>query len=195
MSSQYPHLPLILQSISPTLSAFHVGRMRCRLRSGGEEEEKEGERPIGDLAETHCARCRRFQLDGSADTRLVRDNKLRSSSVILQKSCRSCGFTRRVPLVKGGAAIFQNQRRRNRQNPNPKHPGTKSEMEEQALPAARAQTPPVTPQSRESATSDVPKKSKNRKSRPGLKEMLERKRKQDQVQSTGTSLASFLEGL
>ena len=198
MSSPYPHLPLILHSISPTLSAFHVGKMRGRLRSGGEEEEKEGERPIDELAETHCARCRRFQLDGSADTRLVRDNKLRSSSVILRKSCRSCGFTRQVPLVKRGAAIFQNQRRRNRQNPNLKHSGTQSEMEEQARPAARAQTPPIrpaTPQARESATSDVPKKSKNRKARSGLKEMLERKRKQDEAQSTGTSLASFLEEL
>jgi len=199
MTSQRLALPLTLQSISPKLSAIHVNRARHHLRSGGEEEEKDGEPPINDLADTHCPGCGRFQLDGSADTRLVRDNKPRSSAVILQKTCRSCGSTRRSHLVKGGAAAFQNQRKRNRQNPNFKPPGTQIEMERSV---ARTQSPPITSVTQPSqtqkplaSTSGGPKKSKNRKAISGLQEMLERKRKQDQVKSPGTSLASFLQGL
>ena len=188
-------LPLALQSVSPALSAFHINRARRRIRSGGEEVEKEA-----DLADTHCQRCRRFQLDGSADTRLVRDNKHRpSASVILQKTCRSCGFTRRTPLVKDGAALFPNRRKRNRQNRNLNPPGTKMEVEGKTQSAARTQSPPAaqTSQVREptASTSDGPKKPKNRKARSGLQEMLERKRKQDQAKSTGTSLTSFLQEL
>ena len=151
--------------------------------------EKEGGRPIDDLSDTHCLRCGRFQLDGSADTRLVRDNKPRSSAVILQKTCRSCGFTRRSPLVKGGAAAFQNQRKRNRQNPNLNPPEMQMEMERETQSAA-TQT-----QSLPDSTSGGQKKPKNRKTRSGLQEMLERKRKQDQAASKGTSLASFLQRL
>jgi len=198
MSSRRLALPLTLQSISPELSAIHVNRARHHLRFGGEEE-KEVERTVDDLADTHCLSCGRFQLDGSADTRLVRDNKPRSSSVTLQKTCRSCGFTRRSHLVKGGAAAFQNQRKRNRQNPNLKPPGTQMEMERSD---AQIQSPPITLVTQPSkaqkplaSTSDGLKKSKNRKARSGLQEMLERKRKQDQVKSPGTSLASFLQGL
>ena len=188
MTLQPLAIPLTLQSISPTLSAFHVDRERRRPRFGGEGEEKE--------RDTHCPRCRRFQLDGSADTRLVRDNKHRSpSSVILQKTCRSCGFTRRTALVKAGAAVFQNRRKRNRQNQNLKPTPTKVGMEGKTQ--SVAQTPPTSapqpPQVREPA--DGPKKRKNRKGRPGLQEMLDRKRKRDQAESTGTSLASFLQGL
>jgi hypothetical protein len=45
------------------------------------------------------------------------------------------------------------------------------------------------------STSEGPKKSKSRKGRSGLQEMLERKRKQDEAKSSGTTLASFLQGL
>lgn len=202
MALQRLALPLTLQPISPALSAIHVNRARHCLRSGGEEEEKERNRPIDEFADTHCLSCGRFLLDGSADTRLVRDNKPRSSAVILQKTCRSCGFTRRSPLVKGGASTFQSQRKRNRQNPNLKPPGTEVEMERKIQSMARTQSPPITSITQPAqvhkptaSTSDGPKKSKNRKARSGLQEMLERKRKQDQVESTGTSLASFLQGL
>lgn len=204
MASSRPlTLPLTLQSISPVLSAFHINRARRRLRSGGGEEDDERDQPIYDLADTHCPGCRRFQLDGSADTRLVRDNKHHrgSSSVILQKTCGSCGFTRRTPLVKPGADVFQNRRTRNRQNRNLKLPGTTTEAEGKTQSAARAQSPPITPvtvtqPSQETSTSDRSKKLKNRKARSGLQEMLERKRKQDQIKSTGTSnLASFLQKL
>ena len=191
-------LPLTLQPISPVLSAIHVNRARHRPRSGGEGGEEERERPVDDLGDTHCIRCGRFQLDGSADTRLVRDNKHRSSAAILQKICRSCGFTRRTPLVKGGAAAFQNQRKRNRQNPNLNSPGAQMEMEGKSQP----QSPPITPITQQTQvqkpTDSAPggsKKSKNRKARSGLQEMLERKRKNDQMKSTGTPLASFLQGL
>lgn len=201
--SSLPHaLPLTLHSASPALSAIHINRARRRLRSGGEEEEKQRDRPIDDLADTHCIRCGRFQLDGSADTRLVRDNKTRPSAVILQKTCRSCGFTRRSPLVKDGAAAFQNQRRRNRQNPNSKSPVPQTEMERKPQSAPRSQSPqitsvaqPVEGQNPTVPTSGGSNKSKNRKARSGLQEMLEKKRKQDQMKSTGTSLASFLQGL
>lgn len=202
MSSQHLAVPLTLQSISPTLAAFHVNRMGRHVRSGGEEEEKEEERVIDDLENTHCPRCRRFQLDGSADTRLVRDNKHRSTSVILQKSCGSCGFTRRSPLVKRGPILFQNQRKRNQQISNLNPPGTKSEVEGNTQPGTRIQTPPIAPAPPQfqvtepaASTSDGPKKPKNRKARSGLQEMLERKRKQDQAKSAGTTLASFLQGL
>jgi RNase P subunit RPR2 len=190
-------IPLALHSISPALSAFHINRARRCLRSGGEEEEKERDQSIIDLAGTHCPRCRRFQLDGSADTRLVRDNKHRTpSSVILQKTCRSCGFTRRTPLLKPGAAVFQNRRKRNRQNLNLKPPGTKVEMERKTQSTAReTQSPSITPVAQPPHVRDGPKKTKNRKARSGLQEMLERKRKQDQTESAGTSLASFLQGL
>ena len=196
MASQRLALPLTLQPISPALSAIHVARARRHLRCGGEEDETERDQPADELADTHCLSCGRFLLDGSADTRLVRDNKSRPSSVILQKTCRSCGFTRRSPLVKSGAAAFQNQRKRNRQDPNLKPPGTQVEVEK------KAQSPPITsitqpaPAHKPTAsTSDGLKKSKNRKAKSGLQEMLERKRKQDQVKSTATSLASFLQGL
>ena len=206
MTSQRLSLPLTLHSISPSLSAIHVNRARSHLRSGGEEGEKEGERLIDDLADTHCLGCGRFQLDGSAHTRLVRDNKPRSSAVILQKTCRSCGFIRRSPLVKGGAAALQNQRKRNRQNPNLKAPETPMEMEvemEGKTQSAPTRLPPITSiaepsgqaQEPTGSTSDGPKRSRNRKARPGLQEMLERKRKQDQAKSTDSSLASFLQGL
>lgn len=202
MVSQKLALPLTLHPISPALSAIHVGRARRSLRSGGEEKEEERERPIGDLTDTHCLGCGRFQLDGSADTRLVRDNKPRSSSVILQKTCRSCGFIRRSPLVKGGAAAFQNQRKRNRQNPNLNPPEAQMEMERNTQSVARTQSPLITSVTQPArvdkltaSTSDGPKKSKNRKARTGLQEMLERKKKQDQEKLTGTSLASFLQGL
>lgn len=196
MSSQPPYaLPLTLHSISPVLSAIHIIRARRHLRFGGEEEERERDRPIDDLADTHCLGCGRFQLDGSADTRLVRDNKSGPSAVILQKTCRSCGFIRRSPLVKGGAAAFQNQRKHNRQNPNLKSLGTQAEMERKN----RSQSPQITsvaePAQLTVPTSDGSKGSKNRKARSGLQEMLERKRKRDQIKSTGTSLASFLQGL
>jgi len=196
MDSRRLALPLTLQPISPALSAIHVNRVRRNLRSGAEEEEKE----VDDLADTHCLGCGRFQLDGSADTRLVRDNKPRPSVVILQKTCRSCGFTRRSPLVKGGAAAFQSHWKRNRRDPNPKPPGTQMEMERETQSVVRTQSPPIPSvmqpgQKPTPSTSDEQKRSKNRKARPGLREMLERKRKQDQVQSTGTSLASFLQGL
>jgi hypothetical protein len=117
----------------------------------------------------------------------------------LRRTCRSCGFTRCTPLIKGGAALFQSRRKRNR-----KHhlPGTKTEMEAQKQQAPRAQTPPITPAATPSpqlqeptTSSDKPKRSKNRKARSGLQEMLERKRKQDQLKSPGTSLGSFLQGL
>ena len=195
-------LPLTLHSISPVLSAIHINRARRRARSGGEEEEKERERPVGDLADTHCLNCGRFQLDGSADTRLVRDNKLRPSSVILQKTCRSCGFTRRSPLVKGGAGAFPNQRKRNRQNSNLNSLEAQMEMERNTQSVVRTQSPPITlakqparTQEPTASTSGGPKKPKNRKAKSGLQEMLERKKKQDQAKSTGTSLASFLQGL
>lgn len=203
MSLQPHALPLTLHPISPVLSAIHVGRARRHPRPGGEEEEKGRDRTIDDLADTHCLGCGRFQLDGSADTRLVRDNKSRPSAVILQRTCRSCGFTRRSPLVKGGAAAFQNQRKRNRQNQNPKPAGAQMEVEGKIQSVVRFQSPPVTTvthstQAQKLAvpTSDGSGKLKSRKARPGLQEMLERKRKQDQVKSTGTtSLASFLQGL
>jgi RNase P subunit RPR2 len=194
-------LPFTLHQISPALSAIHVNRARHRARSGGEEGDKERERLGGDLADTHCLGCGRFQLDGSADTRLVRDNKPRSSAVILQKACRSCGFTRRTPLVKGGAAAFQNQRKRKRQHSNLKPPEPQGEMEGKTQSAARTQSPPsvkrpaAQAQNPTASTSDGQKKSKNRKARTGLQEMLERKRQQDQAKSTGTSLASFLQTL
>jgi len=195
MNSQHLALPLTLQSISPALAAIHANRARHHLRSGGEEEEKERERLVEDLKDTHCPRCGRFQLDGSADTRLVRDNKPRSSAVILQKTCRSCGFTRRSPLVKGGAAAFQNQRKRNRQNPNLNPPEAQMEMKRKTQsPPVESVTQPV--QEPTASTSGGQKRSGNRKARSGLQEMLERKRKQDQATtSTGTSLASFLQGL
>jgi len=188
-------LPLTLQPISPALAAIHITRARHHLRSGGEEEKKERERLADDLADTHCLGCGRFQLDGSADTRLVRDNKPRSSTVILQKTCRSCGFTRRSPLVKGGAAAFQNQRRRNRRNPNLNHPEAQMEMGRKTQsPPIESVTQPV--QEPTASTSGGQKGSRNRKARSGLQEMLERKRKQDQgTTSTGTTLASFLQGL
>ena len=188
-------LPLTLQPISPALAAIHITRARRCARSGGEEEEKERDRLVDDLKDTHCLRCGRFQLDGSADTRLVRDNKPRSSAVILQKTCRSCGFTRRSPLVKGGAAAFQNQRKRNRQNPNLNPPEAQMEMKRKTQsPPPESVTEPI--QQPTASTSGGQKKSRNRKARSGLQEMLERKRKQDQATtSTGTSLASFLQGL
>jgi len=192
-------LPLTLHSVSPALSAIHINRARHHPRSGGEEGEKERERPVDNLADTHCLKCGRFQLDGSADTRLVRDNKRRASAVILQKTCRSCGFTRRSHLVKGGAAAFQNQRKRNRHNPNLKTPGTQMEMEKKNESVVRSLSPvaqPVQAQKPTASTSGGSKKSKNmRKARPGLQEMLERKREQDQAKSTGASLATFLRGL
>ena len=194
MNSQHL-LPLTLQSISPALAAIHANRARHHPRPGGGEEEKERERLVEDLNDTHCPSCGRFQLDGSADTRLVRDNKPRSSAVILQKTCRSCGFTRRSLLVKGGAAAFQNQRKRNRQAPNLDPPEAQMEM------GGKTQSPPVESvtqpvQDPTASTSGGQKRSRNRKARSGLQEMLERKRKQDQATtSTGTSLASFLQGL
>ena len=199
MATQPLVLPLTLQSISPTLSAIHINRARHHPRSGGEEEEKERERPVDNLANTHCLKCGRFQLDGSADTRLARDNKRRASAVILQKTCRSCGFTQRSHLVKGGAAAFQNRRKRNRHNPNLKTPGTQIEMEKKTESVVRSQSPvaqPVQAQKPTASTSGGSKKSKNmRKAKPGLQEMLERKREQDQAKSTGASLATFLQGL
>jgi hypothetical protein len=71
------------------------------------------------------------------------------------------------------------------------------EMEGKTQSAAQTLSPPpIIPVKEPTAsTSDGQKKSKNRKARPGLQEMLERKRKQDQAESTGTSLASFLQGL
>jgi len=196
MATQPLVLPLTLQSISPVLSAIHINRARHHPRSGGEEEEKGRERPVDNLADTHCLKCGRFQLDGSADTRLVRDNKPRASAVILQKTCRSCGFTRRSSLVKGGAAAFQNRRKRNRQNPNLNPPGTQVEMGEKTHSAIRSQSPviqPVQTQKPTASTSGGSKKSKSRKARSGLQEMLERKRNQEKP--TGTSLATFLQGL
>ena len=199
---QMDSLPLTIQPASPALSAIHINRARRRVRSGGEGEEKEREWLVEDLADTHCLRCGRFQLDGSRDTRLVRNNKPRPLAVILQQTCRSCGFTRRSPFVKGGAAAFQNRRRRNRQNPNLNSLEAQMEMERNTQSVARAQSPPTTSvtqpvrnQEPMTSASDGPKKSKNRKARSGLQEMLERKKKQDQAKSTGTSLASFLQGL
>jgi len=186
-------LYLTLQSISPALSAIHVNRARHHARSGGEEEEeREAEQPVDNLADTHCLNCGRFQLDGSADTRLVRDNKPRAPAVILQKTCRSCGLIRRSPLVKRGAAAFQNRRKRNRQNSNLKQAEMKKETQ---LPPKTAATQPVQAQQPTASTSDGSKKWKNKKARSGLQEMLERKRKQDQAKPTGTSLATFLQGL
>lgn len=204
MPSQQLVLPLTLHSISPTLSAIHINRARRLSRFGGEEGGEESEQPIGDLANTHCPRCGRFQLDGSADTRLVRDNKSRSTVVISQKTCRSCRFTQRSPLVKGGAAVFQNQRirKRNRQNSNLKPTVSQTGMEgetqsvpgTQSLPVVSAAQPSQV-QEPTASTSEGPRKSKSRKGRSGLQEMLERKRKQDEAKSSGTTLASFLQGL
>ena len=196
MALQQLTLPLILHSASPSLSAIHINRVRSRPRPGGEEEAQEAERPTGDLADTHCLKCGRFQLDGSADTRLVRDNKPRPSAVILQKTCRSCGFVNRSPFVKGGAAAFQNLRKRSRRNPNLKSPVTQMEMEKrtQSVPPSTI-TQPAQGKNPAAWVSGGSKKSKNRKARTGLQEMLERKRKQDREKLTGTSLASFLEGL
>ena len=191
-------LPLTLHSISPALSAIHANRVRHHPRFGGEEEEeeeKEREGPADNLTDTHCLKCGRFQLDGSADTRLVRD-KPRVSAVILQKTCRSCGFIRRSPLVKEGAAAFQNRRKRNRPNPNLKPPGTQMGMKKGTQSMVQYQSPPVTqPAQAQKPTASTSMKSKNRKARSGLQEMLERKRKQDQAKSTDTSLATFLQGL
>jgi RNase P subunit RPR2 len=184
-------LPLTLQSISPVLSAIHINRARHHPRVGEEEEERE--RPVDNLADTHCLRCGRFQLDGSADTRLVRDNKPRIRAVIMQQTCRSCGFTRRSPLVKEGAAPFQNRRKRNRQNPNLKTPGTPMKIAKET--ESPPKTPVTLPVQAPKPTASTPKKPKDRKARSGLQEMLERKRKQDQAKSTGTSLATFLQGL
>ena len=185
-------LPLTLQSISPALSAIHINRARYHTRSGGEEEVREAERPVDNPTDTHCLDCGRFQLDGSADTRLVRDNKPRAPAVILQKTCRSCGFIRRSPLVKRGAAAFQNRRKRNRQNSNLKQAEMKKKIQS---PPETAVTQPVQAQQPAASASDGSKKWKNRKARSGLQEMLERKRKQDQAKPTGTSLATFLQGL
>lgn len=194
MTLQQLTLPLTLHSISPILSAIHVNR--ARRRPGGEGEEKERDRLVDHLADTHCPRCGRFQLDGSADTRLVRDNKSRPSAVILQKTCRSCGLTRRSPLVKGGAAAFQNRRKRNRHNPDLKPTAAQMEVERKTQ---SVQSPPITsvtqPAQVGKPTAPTSKKPRNRKARSGLQEMLEKKRRQDQVESTGTSLASFLQGL
>ena len=61
-------------------------------------------------------------------------------------------------------------------------------------PPVESLTQPV--QEPTASTSGGQKRSRNRKARSGLQEMLERKRKEDQATtSTGTSLASFLQGL
>ena len=67
----------------------------------------------------------------------------------------------------------------------------------------QSQSPSITPVTQptqvQKSTDLAPggsKKSKNRKARSGLQEMLEKKRKNDQMKkSTGTPLASFLQGL
>jgi len=73
------------------------------------------------------------------------------------------------------------------------------EMEKKTLSVPRPQSPPTStitqPAQAKNPAASASGGSKNRKARSGLQEMLERKRKQDREKLTGTSLASFLEGL
>ena len=180
-------LPLHLQSVSPRLAAFHI----CCIRRLHPDK--------ANFDNTHCSRCGSFILDGSSDTRTVslkNRGQAHSRRRVMQKSCRSCGFVSRLPLEPGNAVIFPKRSKGNKPAALPQKPVVEPPI---PIPTPVASTSQTSASPSPTPDSNLPK-SKTRKKKSGLQDLLARNRARQEQEKNSTaqarnSLASFLGGL
>jgi hypothetical protein len=188
MNTHQLNVARLLLPICPPLAALHV--TRARLLSLAES----------DPDSTHCQKCGSFLFNGNGEIRSCRKRTKRphppaaSSSRVLQKFCRTCGFRQDVPLHQGTAALF------------PRRGSTKRPaVEEKIAPVVKEDVPRphagLSAQSHPSSAAEDPERPRKRLKRRGLQDMLSRNREKvkhrltEQSRQSEGGLAAFLGGL
>ena len=102
------HLPAVLQSLSPSLSALHVARTRLLGLPQASQDA---------FASTHCPHCGAYMLDGDGVIRTVRKkgrNRADRSMPLkyVRRVCSVCGHAQDTRIDHGNASHYPSVRRR-----------------------------------------------------------------------------------